>query len=106
MKIPTLFKRKQKNSTKPIDPAVLAGMRKVYELILKDHYEEEDPNPFTAEDWDKAMKLLSEKQSVIEGDGKAEFLEPMSDAEYVKYMHEETHGWKGVYNRLLNRGEQ
>lgn len=93
MKLPNLFKKKQKAT--PLEAVKLFA----------------DTFSLTQEDLEKLAGIMSDRvvempAGEIQGNGKAEFLAPMSDAEYARYMHEETHGWKGVYNKLLGRGEQ
>lgn len=41
-----------------------------------------------------------QEATVVKGDGKATFIEPMSESEYATWVHEEEHGWKKFYNRL------
>lgn len=48
------------------------------------------------------FKFVGNEPEVI-GDGNATFIEPMSESEYAKWRHEEEHGWRGVYNKLLKR---
>lgn len=42
-------------------------------------------------------------QQSVQGDGKATFIEAMTDEEYVKWEHENEHGWKKVYDKFLKR---
>ena len=37
------------------------------------------------------------------GDGDGAFLPDMTEDEYQQYMRDETHGWKGFYNRVTGR---
>lgn len=61
-------------------------------------------NPFKKKEENKETKDIKRLDFIpVEGDGKAEFLEPMTESEYVTWMHEQEHGWKKVYDKLLNR---
>lgn len=37
------------------------------------------------------------------GDGGGVFLPDMTEDEYREYLRDETHGWKGFYNRVTGR---
>lgn len=89
MKLPHLFKRKTK-TTKGVGSwdefaetanfeAMLAEFKKYYES--KKEVEQEPLN----------------------GDGNAQFIEPMTESEYATYMHEQEHGWRRIYDRFLGR---
>jgi hypothetical protein len=51
----------------------------------------------------KLADQLEERAQAIEGDGRAEFLEDMTDAEYAIHILEEDHGWREFYDKVLGR---
>ena len=60
----------------------------------------------TPEELAKAMELLAKEQATIkpvEGNGDGAFLPDMTEDEYREYLRDETHGWKGFYNRVTGR---
>lgn len=52
-----------------------------------------------------ADALVAVQKPLTLGDGRATFLEPMTDDEYARWVHEEDHGWKKVYDILLGRSK-
>lgn len=51
----------------------------------------------------KLASELEKEAAKIEGDGKAEFLPDMTDAEYAAHVHEVENGWKPFMDRVLGR---
>lgn len=95
MKLTNPFKKRQQSNSNQDWSAFMSP--KLFNSLTED----QKRNLATELDARKAETRVAEI-----GDGKAVFIEPMTDEEYVKWRHEEEHGWKGVYNKLLNRGEQ
>lgn len=45
----------------------------------------------------------AEQQTQAEGVGDGTYLPDMTEDEYREYLRDETHGWKGFYNRVTGR---
>lgn len=51
----------------------------------------------------QVLATMQQTPEIAQGDGNAVFLEPMSEHQYAKWIHEEERGWRGIYNKWLNR---
>jgi hypothetical protein len=50
--------------------------------------------------------MTGEKKEITpepEGDGKAVFMEDMTEEEYQDYLHKEKHGWKNFYKTIWGK---
>lgn len=62
------------------------------------------PTQLTLENLEALIaELKKREQPPVDGDGKAVFIADMTDAEYIKWKHEEEDGWRAVYNKMLGR---
>lgn len=59
--------------------------------------------PLTPEVLRTLADQLEQRQRETAGDGKAEFLEDMTDEEYAIHILEEDHGWKEFRDKIFGR---
>ncbi len=59
--------------------------------------------PLTPEVLRTLADQLEQRQREVSGDGKAEFLEDMTEEEYAIHLIEEDHGWKEFRDKIFGR---
>lgn len=54
----------------------------------------------------RKIATLKENDASVNSDGNGAFLPDMTHEEYATYLHEETNGWKGFYNKITGKNAQ